>query len=513
MDMEHQEIITNHETTDSNNNNGGGLLIKLKMAKAEPFSEQGNRKPETLAPRFTKICHICQKGFESGKALGGHMRMHVQESKGLIKSSSKSPKPNGATELFSASATDSGGEHVCIECGKIFPSKKSLYGHMRSHPDRPYRGIEPPTQFSKNSSTSTLSDALPQKPNLAEDQQIDSAGTARVWFGPNPKAVRDLVKVVPSWSKTAKRGRKDTSSLDSETDSESDDDDDCADDEDEELDMSEAVHDLMMLAQANPKGAEEATNSNFMTKNNQDHDVKDIRVIDYLGVAKKRKKLEIEEDGDLEKPRNQLELGLDLKYDSEEELSDSENSESIVLANMMKRKKRRKMKLEDLDGAVVVDHQHQSHHHKVYTCSLCNKSFQSHQALGGHMSSHNKLKNNNNNNNIQYSAEHDHHHQSGSEDTNNANANLTNTATQIDYDQAESHQCRICNRTFLTGQALGGHMRSHWNGPNDQAQSGQTGRKGLDIDLNELPPMEYEQGIDYSGAGYATSSYNSVNLS
>ncbi|MQM03441.1 hypothetical protein Taro_036222 [Colocasia esculenta] len=32
----------------------------------------------------------------------------------------------------------------CSECGKRFWSWKALFGHMRCHPDRPWRGIEPP---------------------------------------------------------------------------------------------------------------------------------------------------------------------------------------------------------------------------------------------------------------------------------------------------------------------------------------------------------------------------------
>ncbi|XP_058096259.1 zinc finger protein ZAT2-like [Magnolia sinica] len=33
---------------------------------------------------------------------------------------------------------------ICSQCFKQFPSQKSLFGHMRCHPDRNWRGIHPP---------------------------------------------------------------------------------------------------------------------------------------------------------------------------------------------------------------------------------------------------------------------------------------------------------------------------------------------------------------------------------
>ncbi|KAK6150298.1 hypothetical protein DH2020_015230 [Rehmannia glutinosa] len=38
-------------------------------------------------------------------------------------------------------------EHICSECRRQFMSSKALFGHMRSHPSRPYKGAHPPPAF------------------------------------------------------------------------------------------------------------------------------------------------------------------------------------------------------------------------------------------------------------------------------------------------------------------------------------------------------------------------------
>ncbi|KAF9620985.1 hypothetical protein IFM89_015807 [Coptis chinensis] len=77
----------------------------------------------------------------------------------------------------------------------------------------------------------------------------------------------------------------------------------------------------------------------------------------------------------------------------------------------------------------------------------CHKSFPSHQALGGHVSSHNKRS------------------KDCSEITHieiSARANEPSTeVTQVGDSKGEgSHQCKVCGKSFDIGQALGGHKRS-----------------------------------------------------
>ncbi|KAK1274194.1 Zinc finger protein ZAT9 [Acorus gramineus] len=79
---------------------------------------------------------------------------------------------------------------------------------------------------------------------------------------------------------------------------------------------------------------------------------------------------------------------------------------------------------------------------KVYTCVTCGRTFDSFQALGGHRAYHNKDR---------HWVE-DHHPSADSE------------ATPVSADsEAEVHGCNVCEKVFPSGQALGGHMRSHFN--------------------------------------------------
>lgn len=126
-----------------------------------------------------------------------------------------------------------------------------------------------------------------------------------------------------------------------------------------------------------------------------------------------------------------------------------------------------------------------------YRCDTCNKVFKSYQALGGHRASHKKIRLNSDN--------HNHHRNAPIQNEDIENAGVV---------EEKIHECPVCFRVFASGQALGGHKRSHVIGSSATiaatgiAHTGvvhakpvaKKGEMSL-IDLNLPAPMEDEDEI------------------
>ncbi|KAK7373366.1 hypothetical protein VNO80_06772 [Phaseolus coccineus] len=110
-----------------------------------------------------------------------------------------------------------------------------------------------------------------------------------------------------------------------------------------------------------------------------------------------------------------------------------------------------------------------------YKCDTCNKVFRSYQALGGHRASHKKIK---------------------------VNVKMDGEEAEVEHRkksvtcgvEKKIHECPVCFRVFASGQALGGHKRTHVTGsapatvPSTSAKCGNSF-----IDLNLPAPIDEDE--------------------
>ncbi|CAN4103854.1 unnamed protein product [Withania somnifera] len=362
------------------------LWIKLNLSEEKDVLEDHNKQDrvheddvkeedEVEIPENNRriICHVCNKGFGSGKALGGHMRIHLLSRKKAKKSKLVVDRYYKKVDVQNYNKEDQLLLPICSVCGKNFPSMKSLFGHMRCHPERAWRGIQPPHWKSRD--------------------EIDRK-TATV--------------TVPGWSVTAKRGRK--CNAEEATNSGSK----------EEEQLHDAVHHLMLLA--NGDSIESGLTGGSVGYDNKHDDIPE----------------------ELEKTNIN---SLTSKAENEEYLA-YHVSESNIFDN---RKRRKKMKLKHLDS-VQDSASPTATPPEKFKCSTCGKIFATHQALGGHKSSHNKFRMV-----IQ-------------------NSDVTNIG-------ATSEEAAASSSKLLAGQK---------NSPGEWSHTITGGRRILDFDLNQLPPDDHE---------------------
>lgn len=118
-----------------------------------------------------------------------------------------------------------------------------------------------------------------------------------------------------------------------------------------------------------------------------------------------------------------------------------------------------------------------------YRCEACNKVFRSYQALGGHRASHKRIK-------VLIS---------------NSTEEQGRAAEFSSGIEGKIHECPVCYRIFSSGQALGGHKRTHVMGtPASHVSISHSTAKPFSrfgetlIDLNLPAPIDDQDDYDVS---------------
>lgn len=398
------------------------LLLESSKAKDSSQVLSRDSEPQDQPPvSMSYQCELCPKEFGSRKALYGHMRIHNAREKSTVK------KGKAAESVRDESSPEDENQRaVCEICWKVFRSLKSLHGHMRSHPEREWRGMRPPASSVaklKLCVSSTMSGAV------KVDDQIDGSDTTITGPMLEP-AVIDMSKGLLSWLVTGKRGRSSTIASSS-----------CSGDY-YLASKQDALNDI----------AGDPLNSPSLSKSKIEPSSQEP----FLGSGFTS--------------NSEPMLGKEIQCFPED-------------MEKMKNKRRRPSELEAADIHDRRGHIDPASASKNYRCSSCNRSFSSYQALGGHISSHNKVKST--------------HGQLGQRQDRLPDPEHS-SQPDIRMDRSDStkwHECEICKRRFRTGQALGGHKRLHWTRPASESPgeaSKMVQQKPLNIDLNEMPPTEEE---------------------
>ncbi|RRT67810.1 hypothetical protein B296_00038904 [Ensete ventricosum] len=307
--------------------------------------ETGKAKQETVQEAVPPV-----PGAELVADQHGNIKSEICPLEDDHRSVSKASEGYGSSKRKHASKGGSG-IPTCPECGKTFASDKALFGHLRCHPERDYRGANPP----------------------ADARKPDGG----------PSSARDLP--AEKWQTTARRGRQGTASG-------------GGGDGDGEDPLEAAAMTIFRMAHAEHRG---------------------------------RTAITAEEEGTQTK---QLQLTQSDHNDDELPLRVQNINPGDDLTSSYRRTKKAKVQSATSD------------HGRCYECSVCSKTFSSHQALGGHIASHNKNKTN-------------------PEETAAAATAVENqgVSTAVAKPVTGEHRCKTCNDVFTSGQALGGHQRRHFN--------------------------------------------------
>ncbi|KAL0371017.1 UNVERIFIED_CONTAM: Zinc finger protein ZAT6 [Sesamum angustifolium] len=361
--------------------------------------------------------------FASGKALGGHKRVHMQKGK-------KSSNPRRELQIADGEAGNRVKSFKCPVCPQSFVSDKSLYGHMRAHPERNWRGMKPPTPGVENGGNSSL---------------LPVSGSAVALLGNGSEGDKELGSDVPllEWPQSARRSRHGKAPMNVP-----------ADPDNQELSVCGA-YDLMALANGEPG------RQDFAPKK------KRLELAISTGAAISR---------DSSRNKKAIVLGGGLSLENRDKITNprpesSVRGKAIVLGGGLSVSNRDKIpnpwpeSSTRREGSLSVNSNINVRNKvpvkapKQYICSICDRSFRSYHALGGHKA-HHIIKDAK----VRYSVGIDN-------EPNSAGPVVPYVGQPQGCIRDVVHRCPFCNNIFSTSRALIDHRRQ-CSGPAEPVNEG-----------------------------------------
>ena len=338
------------EVTPADNNKNSDVI---KSEISSPNQEKG----VIIIQAGLRVCPVCGKGFNSGKALGGHMRVHAEPTPNHLKKFKIVPGRVGPNP------TSSSGHHQqqvfkCDCCPKEFLSLKSLFGHMRSHPDRNWRGMNPPPE---------LLGSGPSSPSPGPDQDAEA----------DPS--RSEIKV--DWTVKRKRWQKGQSCSSSSS----------SEGGGQEVAAEVAATDLMLiLAGERSSGVKEKGKGKIKGSANLEYDSDEVYYLKNMGYLDSD---DCDTEEDEEVVEQKAAIGVELEAAEDKELMGEKRSRRRKGNRIRVSGSNQRSEDEGATSNGKSNNNNDKNNDGKWRCNTCSKTFPTHQALGGHRSSHNKEKN------------------------------------------------------------------------------------------------------------------------
>ncbi|EYU23573.1 hypothetical protein MIMGU_mgv1a007726mg [Erythranthe guttata] len=336
-------------------------------------------------------------------------------------------------------------KHICRFCSKSFPCGRSLGGHMRSHlitvpsTDHQKADENTPDKKKKTKKLPPLVNGgiipIPKKPNKPLNSSEEDTLLRE-------KLCKECGKTFQSWK--ALFGHMKCHSVNGKT-----------------LASSNAMEEYSSNSQSDNNNELEASAKPMLPcKRKRSYRTKRYTTTSNTNSSSVTNTNLSSSISEIEEQEEQEEVALSLIILSRDRVNSPKNlieGGGIFFERERRNKINKARRSLNNNNNVASDFENKS---KCFTCSICKKAFSSYQALGGHRASHKKFKG--------CCApitgnmfEPENSHSQGGNNNNNSNQNNNNDKVIVSGKSSKEHECPICFKVFSSGQALGGHKRSH----------------------------------------------------